>query len=81
MVAEPDDEPPDGGDQPNDENELCTHWPKRTNQLFYRVDPRNVTELPRGILWHRVTGLAEIENLYDLGWKKNFEDVFWPKEL
>ncbi|PWW78024.1 zf-DHHC-domain-containing protein [Tuber magnatum] len=81
LIAEPDENPPCAEDNEYDEDELCRRWPKRTTQLFYRRDPGNVTELPPGFLWRRIESLSEMDNVYDLGWSKNFEDVFWPQEL
>ncbi|CUS11564.1 unnamed protein product [Tuber aestivum] len=81
LIAEPEEDPPCAEDSEYDEDELCRHWPKRTTQLFYRRDPENAIDLPRGFLWRRVESLSEIDNVYDLGWSKNFEDVFWPQKL
>lgn len=79
MIADPDD--PTDMEPELDADEMCRDWPRTTTQLFYRVDPANRGDLPRGILWRRVKGLSEIDNVYDLGLRKNFEDVLWPRAL
>jgi hypothetical protein len=64
-----------------DADEMCRDWPRVTTQLFYRIDPTNRGDIPRGIIWRRVQGLREIDNIYDLGWSSNFRDAIWPRAL
>lgn len=62
-----------------DADEMCRDWPRVTTQLFYRIDPTNRGDIPREIIWRRVQGLGEIDNIYDLGWRRNFRDALWPR--
>lgn len=57
-------------------------WPRRARQVLARVptggDPGR---LPGGLSWKRCEGLAEVENLYDLGGGENLRMVVWPREF
>jgi len=59
-----------------------TRWPVESEQIVVRTEdglpPRGPGALGTGE-WERVWGLADVENLYDLGFWDNLWDVFWPR--
>lgn len=59
-----------------------TPWPADSTQIIFRTEdglpPRGPDAIGVGE-WERVWKLADIENLYDLGWKDNLVDVFLPR--
>jgi len=42
------------------------------------LPPAQTVDLGTGP-WERVWKLADVENLYDLGFVQNLKDVFWPR--
>jgi hypothetical protein len=60
------------------------HWPRKQRQWLYRIAAAGRTDmLPqiRGVVWQKVEGLAEVDNIYDCGSWANFRDVLWPGKL
>lgn len=59
-----------------------TPWPVESAQIVLRTEdglpPRGLDAIGVGE-WERVWKLADIENLYDLGFKDNLVDVFLPR--
>ncbi len=59
-----------------------TRWPVESEQIVLRTEdglpPRGLAAIGVGE-WQRVWRLAEVENLYDLGFWDNLNDVFWPR--
>lgn len=59
-----------------------TRWPVESEQIVARTEdglpPRDPGALGTGE-WERVWRLADVENLYDLGFWDNLWDVFWPR--
>ncbi len=59
-----------------------TRWPVESEQIVVRTEdglpPRGQWLIGVGE-WQRVWKLADVENLYDLGFWDNFRDVFWPR--
>jgi palmitoyltransferase len=59
-----------------------TRWPVESEQIVVRTEdglpPRGQGLIGVGE-WQRVWKLADVENLYDLGFWDNFWDVFWPR--
>ncbi|KAF3761492.1 zf-DHHC-domain-containing protein [Cryphonectria parasitica EP155] len=60
-----------------------TKWPVESQQIMIHTDngpPRaDSTNIPGRGEWTRVVALAEVDNLYDLGFWDNLRDVFWPR--
>jgi palmitoyltransferase len=59
-----------------------TRWPVESQQIVLRTEdgmpPRGAAAIGVGE-WERVWKLRDVENLYDLGFKDNLKDVFWPR--
>ena len=59
-----------------------TRWPVESQQIVVRTEdgmpPRGAAAIGVGE-WKRVWKLRDVENLYDLGFKDNLKDVFWPR--
>ncbi|KAH8684234.1 DHHC palmitoyltransferase-domain-containing protein [Tricladium varicosporioides] len=58
-----------------------TRWPVESEQLVVRTEnglPPRGGDFGVGD-WERVWRLADVENLYDLGFLDNLKDVFWPR--
>jgi len=58
-----------------------TRWPVESEQVVVRTLDGLTPIGPRAIgvgEWERVWKLADVENLYDLGFRDNLVDVFWP---
>ncbi|KAI4232303.1 MAG: hypothetical protein LQ349_005104 [Xanthoria aureola] len=65
------------------ETEPPVDWPIHSAQRLFRSEngrpPGTLTDAGgTPASWNRVRGLYEIENLYDLGFWDNLDDVFWP---
>ncbi|KAI4110904.1 MAG: hypothetical protein LQ339_000906 [Xanthoria mediterranea] len=65
------------------ETEPTVDWPIYSAQRLFRSEdgrpPGTLTDAGgTSASWNRVRGLYEIENLYDLGFWDNLDDVFWP---
>lgn len=61
---------------------LRTHWPVESEQIILRTEDGlpPVGPLAIGVgNWERVWRLADVENLYDLGFWDNLMDVFWTR--
>ena len=58
-----------------EEVEAGKSWPRKTRQCLYRIERGHTDDLPRGMLWLRVDGLEEVDNVYDLGARENWNDV------
>jgi hypothetical protein len=59
-----------------------TRWPVESEQIVVRTEDGLPPRGPRAIgtgEWQRVWKLADVENLYDLGFWDNLWDVFWPR--
>ena len=59
-----------------------TRWPVHSKQIVVRTEdgfPPTGTDGMGVGEWERVWRLADIENLYDLGFLDNLADVFWPR--
>lgn len=59
-----------------------TRWPVESEQIIVRTEDGLPPRGPRAIgvgEWQRVWKLADVENLYDLGFWDNLSDAFWPK--
>lgn len=58
-----------------------TQWPVEAEQVLVRTEdgrpPAESVMLGTGE-WERVWRLADVENLYDLGFWRNLKHVFWP---
>ncbi|KAI0997439.1 hypothetical protein K3495_g10745 [Podosphaera aphanis] len=60
---------------------LWTRWPVESDHVIsrsYDGRPPRADIIGSGE-WQRVWKLADIQNLYDLGLKYNFRDIFWPE--
>jgi len=61
---------------------LWTRWPAESQQIILRTEdglpPIGPTAIGIG-QWERVWKLADVENLYDLGFWDNLTDVFWSR--
>ncbi|KAL3421620.1 DHHC zinc finger protein [Phlyctema vagabunda] len=58
-----------------------TRWPAESEQIVVRTEdgmPPQGAALGHGE-WEQVLKLAQVENLYDLGFWDNLVDVFWPR--
>lgn len=58
-----------------------THWPVESEQVVVQTEdglPPGPGVIGTGH-WERVWRLADVENLYDLGFWNNLKDVFWPR--
>lgn len=61
-----------------------TPWPVESEQIVLRTEdgmPPRGQEVEGIGEWERVWKLADIENLYDLGFRDNLIDVFWPRSV
>ena len=59
-----------------------TRWPVESEQIIVRTEDGLPPRGPRAIgvgEWQRVWKLADVENLYDLGFWDNLWDAFWPR--
>lgn len=59
-----------------------TSWPAESQQVVMRTEnglPPSTTGNPGIGEWERVWKLADVENLYDLGFRDNLADVFLPR--
>ncbi|TQS34803.1 hypothetical protein Golomagni_04801 [Golovinomyces magnicellulatus] len=59
---------------------LWTRWPKESEHIIsrsYNGQTPNPNIIGYGE-WERVWSLADIPNLYDLGFYNNLRDIFWP---
>ncbi|RKF53211.1 Palmitoyltransferase SWF1 [Golovinomyces cichoracearum] len=59
---------------------LWTRWPKESEHIIsrsYDGQTPNPNIIGYG-KWERVWSLADIPNLYDLGFYNNLRDIFWP---
>lgn len=71
-------------DRPKDDTieALWTRWPVECEQIILRTEdglpPNGPLAIGEGP-WERVWRLADVENLYDLGFRDNLLDVFWPR--
>lgn len=63
------------------QDEASKTWPHKSRQCLFRIERGRTEDLPRGMLWHRVDGMDEVDNIYDLGGKRNLNDVLWPGKL
>jgi palmitoyltransferase len=72
------------GDRQQDNNyePAWTAWPVESEQIVLRTEdgmpPRGAEAIGIGE-WERVWKLADIENMYDLGFRDNLMDVFWSR--
>ncbi|RDL36994.1 uncharacterized protein BP5553_04427 [Venustampulla echinocandica] len=61
---------------------LGTCWPAESEQVIVctsdGLPPKGTGHAGTGE-WNRVWRLADVENLYDLGFWDNLKDVFWPR--
>jgi len=48
---------------------------------MYRIEGGRTEDLPRGMLWTRVEGLHEVDNVYDRGGWANLWDVVFPQRF
>ncbi len=62
---------------------VWTHWPVESEQVVLRTQDSLPPRGPGAAIgtgdWVRVWRLADVENLYDLGFWSNFKDIFWPQ--
>jgi hypothetical protein len=61
---------------------LWTRWPVESEQILLRTEDGLPPTGPLAIgvgQWQRVWKLADVENLYDLGFWDNLTDIFWPR--
>ena len=60
-----------------------TQWPAESVQIVLRTnDGLPPSSLENGVgEWVRIWKLADLENLYDLGFWDNLKDVFQPEQL
>jgi hypothetical protein len=59
-----------------------TRWPVESKQILVRTTdgpPASSAGLIGVGEWEQVWRLADVENLYDLGFRDNLKDVFWPR--
>jgi len=59
-----------------------TRWPCESQQIVLRTldSMPPIGDLAIGVgVWERVWRLADVENLYDMGFWDNLKDVFWPR--
>jgi hypothetical protein len=60
-------------------------WPKGSLQITIRTNDaqppnaENTRILPGEGEWHRVWSLKDIDNLYDIGFYRNMEDIFFSR--
>lgn len=61
----------------------CSRWPVESEQIVLRTQDGLPPRGPGASIgegeWERVWKLADVENLYDLGFRDNLIDVFWPR--
>lgn len=73
---------PDGRQKDSNLEPTWTPWPVESEQIVLRTEDGMPPQGPEAIgigEWERVWKLADVENLYDLGFKDNLKDVFWPR--
>ncbi|CAG8960850.1 hypothetical protein HYFRA_00002387 [Hymenoscyphus fraxineus] len=62
---------------------MHTTWPAESQQIVVRtrdgLPPKTSKQLVGNGEWERVWRLADVENLYDLGFWDNLKDVFWNR--
>lgn len=58
-------------------------WPKSSNHIYIRAydePPSAMSELPGEGAWHRDFTLANVENIYDIGFVGSMFDVLFPRK-
>ncbi|KAH8601403.1 DHHC palmitoyltransferase-domain-containing protein [Bisporella sp. PMI_857] len=74
---------PEGRQKDARSEPVSIRWPVESEQVMLRTDtgmPPPPEETIGTGEWVRIWKLADVENLYDLGFWDNLKDVFWPSE-
>ncbi|KAK6537287.1 palmitoyltransferase swf1 [Orbilia ellipsospora] len=58
------------------------NWPVQNDKVVYRIVSQEEMEyLDKHLVWTRVEDFSELDNVYDIGFKKTLEGVIWDTQF